>query len=233
MQHRTTGRAARFMPHWGVSPCCVCRAAAARPLCRADGRDYWRCEACLATFLEPRQRPTPAEERAHYLLHENEPSDPGYRRFLARLADPLIAALPPGQDGLDYGCGPGPALAAMLGEAGHRVTLYDPFFAPDRSALARTYDFITCTEVVEHLHAPADELDRLGRMLRPGGLLAIMTCFQTDDDRFAGWHYRRDPTHVVFYREVTFRRVAAARGWGCDIPAKDVVLLRVPRPPLV
>ena len=210
----------------------MCRADRARPLCSADGRDYWRCEACLATFLEPSQRPTPAEERAHYRLHENEVSDPGYRRFLARLADPLLARLPPAQDGLDYGCGPGPALAAMLEEAGHRVSLYDPFFAPDPAALARTYDFISCTEVLEHLHAPADELDRLGRLLRPGGLLAIMTCFQTDDDRFAGWHYRRDPTHVVFYREATLRRVAAARGWTCEVPAKDVALLRAAGSPV-
>ena len=39
------------------------------------------------------------------------------------------------------------------------------------------------------------------RLVRPGGWLAVMTCFQTDDARFAGWHYRKDPTHVVFYRE--------------------------------
>ena len=40
-----------------------------------------------------------------------------------------------------------------------------------------------------------------------------MTCFQNADDRFATWHYRRDPTHVVFYREETFAWLAAHFGW--------------------
>ncbi len=55
-----------------------------------------------------------------------------------------------------------------------------------------------------------------------------MTCFQTDDARFARWHYRRDPTHVVFYREETLRLLAARRGWEIDVPCKDVALLRRP-----
>ncbi len=55
-----------------------------------------------------------------------------------------------------------------------------------------------------------------------------MTCFQTDDDRFDNWHYRRDPTHVVFYREYTFDWLAQHYGWDLEIPAKDVVLLRKP-----
>ncbi len=82
---------------------------------------------------------------AHYLHHENHLDDPGYRRFLSKLADPLLARLPAGSKGLDYGCGPGPALAAMLREAGHQVALYDPFFHPDLTPLERSYDFETCT----------------------------------------------------------------------------------------
>jgi len=112
-------------------PCPVCLDPAPRPFMAVDGREYWRCEACEATFLAPAQRPAPADERAEYLLHANDPQDAGYRRFLFRLAEPLLARLAPACEGLDYGCGPGPALAAMLREAGHDVALYDPFFAPD------------------------------------------------------------------------------------------------------
>jgi 2-polyprenyl-3-methyl-5-hydroxy-6-metoxy-1,4-benzoquinol methylase len=192
------------------------------------GRDYRRCDACRATFLEPAQRLSREEEHAQYLLHQNDAGDPAYRRFLSKLANPLLSRLSPRAEGLDYGCGPGPALAQMLREAGHVVSLYDPFFAPDRSALDRTYDFITCTEAAEHFHAPADELDRLGSIVRPGGLIAIMTSFQVDDDLFAGWHYRRDPTHVVFYQEATFHHVAEQRGWRCEIPVRDIALLTLP-----
>lgn len=192
---------------------------------RVAQSDYWRCEGCLATLLDASQWPAIEQEQHYYRLHDNRADDPGYRRFLSRLITPLLGTLPPGQQGLDYGCGPGPALAAMLREAGHEMALYDPLFHPDEAVLVHCYDFITCTEVVEHFHHPAEEFQRLDALLKPGGVLAIMTCFQTDDARFAHWHYRRDPTHVVFYREQTFHRLARQHGWRCEIPCKDVVLM--------
>ncbi len=105
-------------------------------------------------------------ERAVYELHENSESDPGYRRFLTKLAEPLLARMEPGACGLDFGCGPGPALAKMLEEAGLAVALYDPFFYPDDRLLTQRYDFVTCTEVVEHLYQPAEVFQMLDRLLR-------------------------------------------------------------------
>lgn len=215
-----------------VASCaCPLCAAPADPFLTIDGRGYFRCPACELRFLDPARRPSAAEEHVHYLHHENDPDDPRYRRFLSKLADPLLERLPCASHGLDYGCGPGPALAAMLREAGHEVALHDPFFAPDQSSLAGTYDFVACTEVAEHFHNPARDFTRLRGLVRPGGWLAVMTCFQTDDARFADWHYRKDPTHVVFYRAETFRHLAREWGWFCEIPVKDVVLMRRPEAP--
>lgn len=216
------------MPRSTPPICPVCRAPGPRALGRFDGRGYWRCDPCQATGLDAVHFPDAATELEHYRHHENEIHDPRYRRFLSKLADPLLALLPPGAGGLDYGCGPGPALAAMLEEAGHPMALHDPFFHPDPAALVQQYDFITCTEVAEHFHHPAEEFDRLGALLKPGGWLAVMTCFQTEDARFEAWQYRRDPTHVVFYRAATFARIAALRGWSCVTPVKDVALMRMP-----
>jgi SAM-dependent methyltransferase len=189
-------------------------------------RDYLRCPTCALRFLDPAQHPDRATEKAHYDLHENDPADDGYRRFLSRLADPLMAQLKPGALGLDYGCGPGPALAAMLRERGVDMAIYDPVYANDAAALtpAMPYDFITCTETAEHFHDPAREFRRLAGLVHRGGHLALMTCFQTDDVLFANWHYRKDPTHVAFYREDTFAWIAAAYGWSLDIPRKDVAI---------
>ena len=211
----------------GTCACPLC-AERADPFLTVEGRSYFRCPACGARFLDPAQLPSAANEHAHYLTHENDPGDPRYRRFLSKLADPLLACLASGSHGLDYGCGPGAALAAMLREAGHDMALYDPFFAPDPVPLSDTYDFVTCTEVAEHFHDPAREFARLRGLVRPGGWLAVMTCFQTDDARFRDWHYRKDPTHVVFYRAETFRHVARDWGWTCEMPVKDVVLMRRP-----
>ena len=208
--------------------CPICTARPCSHFLMIDGRDYWRCRHCESTFLDPSQLPIQSVERAEYLLHRNEVDDPVYRRFLGRLASPLLARLPAGSSGLDYGCGPGPALAAMLAEAGHRVAVYDPLFFDDPTVFNDRYDFITCTEVVEHFHRPGVEFARLDSLLKPGGILAVMTNFQTDDAAFADWHYRRDPTHVVFYRETTLRTIAGHHDWRCEIPCANVALLEKP-----
>ncbi|GAW34426.1 hypothetical protein RA2_01474 [Roseovarius sp. A-2] len=218
------------MSHLLPPACPVCRAPDPAPFGLFDGLGYWRCDQCQARGLNPVHYPDATTERAEYDTHQNDIHDPGYCGFLDRLAAPLRARLPPGAHGLDYGCGPGPALAHMLREAGHDMAVYDPFYAPDKRVLDVRYDFITCTEAAEHFHSPADEFDRLGAMLRPGGWLALMTSFQTEDARFATWHYRMDATHVVFYRAATLAHIAALRGWSCDIPRKDVALMQVPGP---
>lgn len=213
-----------MLPH----DCPVCRTPQATRFREIDGKSYWRCGRCEATFLDPARRPDAASERREYLLHRNRIDDPHYRRFLSKLADPLRERLAPGSSGLDYGCGPGPALAAMLIAGGHSMTLYDPLFHDDPQALDATYDFVTCTEVAEHFHRPAEEFARLDRLLKPGGWLAVMTRFLVDDEAFANWHYRRDPTHVVFYREHTFLDIAGRFGWCCEFPCRDVALMRKP-----
>jgi len=208
--------------------CIVCGEFAANFFVRVNGDRYERCGACQATFLNPEQRLSIDDEHARYRQHRNDPDDKDYRRFLSKLAGPLLQRLPLPGKGLDYGCGPGPALACMLREAGHHVRLFDPLFYPGTETLEDLYDFIVCAEVIEHFHQPAEEFARLNRMLIPGGWLALMTCFQTDDNRFATWHYRRDPTHVVFFREATLRYIARRFGWRCEIPVKDVALMQKP-----
>ena len=208
--------------------CLVCRSPEIDPFMEVEGKAYWRCATCEATFLGMKDHPSAHEELTQYRLHENHVDDPDYRRFLTKLAAPMLDEILPGSKGLDYGCGPGPALAAMMREAGHTMWIYDPFFFADTATLTQTFDFITCSEAVEHFHHPAEEFDRLDALLRPGGVLGVMTCFQTDDARFANWHYRKDPTHVVFYRPATFAVLARQRGWSFSSPVKDVALLRKP-----
>ncbi len=101
--------------------CPVCETEPARHFRMCGVHDYWRCRACAATFLDPSQLPDKTTEHRRYRLHRNDPDDVRYRAFLSRLTTPLLARLPAGVLGLDYGCGPGPALAVMLREAGHTM----------------------------------------------------------------------------------------------------------------
>ena len=83
--------------------------------------------------------------------------------------------------------------------------------------------------MAEHFFNPAREFDAMAALVREGGLLAVLTSFQPDDAaEFAGWHYRRDPTHVMFYGAETLALLAEERGWTCEIPVKDVAIMKKP-----
>ncbi|MFP1677486.1 class I SAM-dependent methyltransferase [Alloalcanivorax sp. C16-2] len=209
-----------------MTACCLCGHPHTTLFATVEGRRYLRCGACRLTFLSRAQLPDRAEEKRQYDLHRNDPDDAGYRRFLGQLAEPLMERLPARARGLDFGCGPGPALARMLEEAGFAMRVWDPIYADQPDALAGPYDFVTCTEVLEHLHQPAREWARFQTLVAPGGWLGVMTRFLTDDGHFPRWHYRRDPTHVCFWQPHTFRWLANRDGWDVVHLANPVVLLR-------
>lgn len=208
-----------------VPACPLCAGQDSRPI-DCDGRLYFRCDECALVHLSPALRLPSDAERAEYDLHRNDPQDALYRRFLERSLGEVRSRFAPPARGLDFGCGPGPALVAMAREAGYRVDAYDPFYADEPTVFSRRYDFITCTEVVEHLFSPRTELDRLWGLLNPGGALVIQTQRVLDDARFRAWNYRRDPTHVVFFADATFAWLA--RRWDAclALPHRDVAVLR-------
>lgn len=113
----------------------------------------------------------------------------------------------------------------MLEEKGFEMSHYDPLFFPDTTWLEHQYDLITCSEVLEHIHAPVMAIEQCRTLLRPNGLLAIMTGFPPSADRFANWHYQRDPTHISFYGETCFHWIAERFGFDLEIPDKNVALL--------
>ncbi len=206
--------------------CPLCCLTTASAFVRVRGRDYFSCDTCGLVHLARTQRLSPEREVAHYHTHQNSPDDHRYRAFLSQLAAPLSARLPLGAVGLDFGSGPGPTLSVMLAEHGFHTQNYDPFFSPDSLLLERAYDFVSCSETVEHFFNPGDEFRRFNRMLRPGGWLGIMTAVLRADEDFTTWHYPRDPTHVVFYRPQSLEWIAGRYGWTLERPHVNVALFQ-------
>jgi len=178
------------------------------PLCHSSNVSlfheliFYGCKECGLVFKDQKNWPSKEVEKARYLEHNNSLDDEGYKNFLLNLADPLTKILKKGALGLDYGCGPVPALSELIGRQGFECSNYDPMFYNDKKLLQKKYDFITCCEVVEHFHDPANEFKRLRSLLKQGGVLAIST--QIVPNNFADWWYHKDITHVVFYSTVTF-----------------------------
>lgn len=212
-----------------ASPLCpLCGAAALEAYHQDKRREYFRCRACDLVSVAPSSLPDRATERAEYDLHQNAVGDLGYRAFLNRALEPVVARLPPPACGLDFGCGPGPALAEMFREKGYIMSAYDPLYACNPAALAARYDFVTCTEVIEHVHHPRAVWAQLVAMLKPAGLLVVMTKRVRSRAAFATWHYKNDRTHVAFYSASTLEHVARTHECSLELPGADVAVFRGP-----
>jgi hypothetical protein len=226
--------------------CCICSSGAVF-FHKDKKREYYQCPTCQLVFVPPEFFISAEEEKSVYDLHENAYGDAGYEKFLSRAANPLIeyfsrieetARTDTNKRGLDFGCGPCPVLANMLSVCCHhfQVDSYDLFYSPQNAHfLDRTgyYDFITATEVVEHLADPLTVLRRLWSCLRLcGGVLVIMTKrVEGTIEKFRNWHYIRDPTHITFFHEATFAWLSdnlPQEDQVCDVTfsGSDVVLLR-------
>lgn len=168
------------------------------------------------------------DAKSRYMEHNNEVGDIGYRRFLSRLSGEILPHLIVPGNGLDYGAGPGPALAEIFRENGHKIDLYDPYFHPDRSVLARFYDFVVCSETAEHFVNPKTDFDQIYNLLVPGGMLGIMTSVYYDSIHFPDWYYINDPTHVSFYSPETMGWIATHWNWEFWTPTENVYLFRKP-----
>lgn len=190
-------------------------------------RAYLQCQRCQLVFVARQYLLSAEQERQHYLLHNNDLQDAGYRQFLNQLAAPLLTALgTTPKQGLDFGCGPGPLLAKMLTEAGHQMQVWDPFFANTPAVLQQQYDFISCTEAIEHFVNPATEWQLWLSLLKPAGVLAIMTKCYPAAAAFSNWHYKRDPTHISFFSQGTFQWLAQQYNLQLAFPTNDVVIFR-------
>jgi len=188
-------------------------------------RIYNKCKNCHLIFLSPQYHLDAKSEKSRYDLHQNDPKDLNYISFLNRLAEPLKLKIREDCSGLDFGCGPGPAMTKLFDENTYKINFYDPFYYPDHSLLNKTYDFITCTEAVEHFYNPNKEFSLLNNLLKKQfSYLGIMTEMVTDESNFENWWYHRDPTHVCFYSKQTFEWIAQWQNWSLEFPRKNVVI---------
>jgi hypothetical protein len=204
--------------------CPLCHAGAIAFFYTDQYRSYYRCAACELIHVPAEYHLPATEERRRYDSHRNSPADSGYRDFLSRLLTPLLPRLPAGASGLDFGCGPGPTLSVMLREYGFSMAVYDPFYAEDKAVLQRRYDFITCSEAIEHFARPDIEWQRLLELLRDDGWLAIMTRFYDEQMNFARWYYKNDPTHIGFYSVATFEWLAQRDGLTVEFFGDSVAI---------
>lgn len=194
------------------------------PLCLDDrtlffskdqNRDYYKCSNCKLVFVLSEDFLSLKNEKDKYDNHQNSIENVGYCQFLDRLLIPMQSYLQDGSKGLDFGSGPGPTLSILMKQRGYDISIYDYFYENNPKVFEKRYDFITSTEVIEHLHDLRAELDRLWDHIEKGGVLGLMSAFIPKDQLFNKWYYIRDLTHVRFFSRESFEWLA--HEWGVEV----------------
>lgn len=188
---------------------------------------YHICLNCGFTFLDPQFHLTRQEEKARYDLHNNNPGDKGYYKWLESFArEAVYPYVKTGSRILDFGCGPEPLLAEILKKAAYSVETYDKYF--DDRPFEGYYDMITSTEVLEHLSNPLLVVEQLKKHLISNGFLAFKTSLRPPkDDDFLKWWYRQDSTHISFFTEKSINSLSTSLHLSlhyCD--GKSLIIFR-------
>ena len=165
------------------------------------GLIFWKCLDCGFIFKHLQDHLSPEAEKSRYELHQNNVQDLEYQNFLMPVIEAVTRCQLKTHQGLDYGCGPSSAISYLLKQKGFVVAEFDPYFHPHQELLKVSYDYITCTEVIEHMSHPAVEFKKLRNLLKPQGRLYIKTSLTDEIKNFGNWYYQRDPTHVGFFNQ--------------------------------
>lgn len=147
--------------------------------------------------LDQKNRISDSEEKLRYLKHQNDTQ--GYQDYMNNLYQSFIKPYLKSGQTLDFGCGPKQMFKGLI----MGLSAYDKFFFKDDVVFDQTYDNILLIEVIEHLHKPLLELEKLIGILNDGGRLFIKTQFY-NLDLLSNWWYLRDQTHVSFFNEKSF-----------------------------
>lgn len=193
----------------------------------SGSKTYFDCSECRLRFLDPAQHLNHEQEKNRYLVHRNNKLDTHYQEFVTPLFNIISGLFAEKVHCLDFGAGQSSALSHLLEEDGFEVSQYDPIFANDKKLLEETYDVVVATEVVEHFYRPNQEFLLLRQLLNVDGCLGLMTQILTDEIDFKNWYYRRDDTHVAFYRKETFDWITAHFGFhDVEIHNANLITMR-------
>ena len=209
-----------------IITCSLCQSDKTSHFHKEESRQFLICLNCAYVFVPKIYQLSEDEEKLRYDTHNNDPKDIRYRQFLSQLSEPLLKKISDNSIGLDFGSGPGPTLSLMLEDYGHQVALFDKFYAKDTSVFNRKYDFITATEVIEHLSNPLTEISRLIKCLNDGGYLAVMSQILTSKINFSNWYYKNDPSHIGFFSKKTLSYLASNFDLEVEFISERVIFFR-------
>jgi SAM-dependent methyltransferase len=172
-------------------------------------REFLRCSSCELVFVPEQFYLTTEQERKRYDLHDNSIDNKGYKEFLEKIVTVITDRFSVDCTILDFGSGANAVLGKILDKKGYSCDSYDPLFNIQCRNDTKLYDIIVVCEVIEHLRFLQNDLLFIKKRLRPDGTVILRTQLYPDAEKFLGWWYIQDLTHVNFFSPVTIDFVAS------------------------
>jgi len=175
--------------------------------------EYGRCPGCQSVWAQDGRRDTRLLNQIYAALPPQYWAEMSDDPAFYAVVDQLLTTHAPGPRLCDVGCGDGKLLRG-LPSRWEKHGLEPGLVATERCAASgiavragtpasvqydEPFDALTCVDVVEHLADPDAELRGMAGMLRPGGVLLILTGDPTARTaRWAGdnWEYLHWVGHV-------------------------------------
>lgn len=229
------GRASEADSPAPAAPCCsICRAEAIRVWHTVAGKPLYRCSGCGFAWFPPSAY-SGESLLAQYRRDETSPAT-YYRAveaydlatFTARMKSIQNATRLQRGRILDVGCNvgtflvaaanagwsavgvdPNPHAAGLVKERGFEV--HNGFFDDALAAVLGEFDAVHLGDVVEHAFDPVTLMERARRVLKPGGLLMVVT---PDLDSLLGRLLQIKPSeHLVYFTAPSLARAARMAGF--------------------
>jgi len=199
-------------------------------------RKFYKCPECCLIFTD--EILPPAEEEVHYKNQWGKADPKVWKNQADLILKVACNYRMPGRI-LDFGSGSGD-LTRELQRMGLDVTPLEPMvhgFLKDQN-FPRKFDVVVAIEVIEHLLDPWRELRELEKNLVDDGIMIFSTLFtnpfldQPDEiEQFRSWWYKDDPTHVSFFSNPVFTRMADMGNYNIDVFGNQLfVIQRIPEP---
>lgn len=219
-------------------PVCGCQKAARRYRIKGMQKRVVECVDCQTGALHP--RPTATEVRSYYPSQYYGATGAKFEPLTewmvcvigARHARQLTKGLPAGARVLDFGCGRGVLLKALLDRGyeahGTEVSRHAAEGADPRAQIRiannlvnanypdEHFDQIIVWHVLEHLTNPRETLQEMRRILRPGGriVVAVPNFASWQSQLFgAAWFHLDLPRHLFHFTENSLQRLLTETGF--------------------
>lgn len=223
--------------------CPVCAHPAVPAVVEKDGYAFAQCAGCEYLFLDPPLAPD-VVGRLYRNVEDDTWTDPKirsrYRRALIRAF--RLRRHVSGRRALDLGCGTGSMADAMRRFGADAVgvdtdaraiqfaqrrfpgTDFRVASAPALAGASGPFDFVYCSELIEHVPDLAEFMDGLAALARPGGLVYITTPDCGSPRRpaaLADWEMVAPPIHIRLFNAANLTSLFERYGFGMEKRFRD------------